>query len=212
MVENRVNPRRLKILSDWAVAQRALPGQGVSGDLHLVEAFPHGVLLAVVDGVGHGPEATVAAKIAVDTLRSHPAESVHALVHRCHGALRNTRGVVLSLASWNTLDETMTWLGVGNVEGLLLRADPTSVPASETLMLRGGLVGAQLPSLSASVIPIFRGDLLILASDGIRNDFEHDIVLKASPKRIADHILEHYFKGTDDALVLVVRYLGVSSE
>ena len=207
-----MNPRHLRVLSDWAVAQRALPGQGVSGDMHLVEAFPHGVLLAVVDGVGHGPEATLAATTAVDTLRGRPTESVHALVHRCHGALRHTRGVVMTLASWNALDETMTWLGVGNVEGLLIRADATSAPASETLMLRGGLVGAQLPSLSASVVPIFRGDLLILASDGIRNDFEHDIVLKASPKRIADHILEHYFKCTDDAMVLVVRYLGVSGE
>lgn len=197
---------------DWAVAQRALPGQGVSGDLHLVELFPHGALLAVVDGVGHGPEATLAAKIAVDTLRARPSESVHTLLHRCHSALRDTRGVVMTLASWNALDETMTWLGVGNVEGLLLRADAASSPASETLMLRGGLVGAQLPALSAGIIPILRGDLLILTSDGIRNDFAQNIVLEASPKRIADRILENYFKGTDDAMVLVVRYLGVSNE
>lgn len=208
MGEKWVNSNGVRPLVDWAVAQRALPGQGVSGDLHLVEKFADGVLLAVVDGVGHGPEATLAAKIAVDTLRSRPNESVHSLINRCHAALRDTRGVVMTVASWHGADGTMTWLGVGNVEGLLFRADSVRAPACESVLLRGGLVGAQLPDLYASVIPISNGDLLILASDGIRNDFEYDIVIKASPKRIADHILEKYFKGTDDALVLVARFLG----
>lgn len=200
------------MLIDWALAQRALPGQGVSGDLHLVEPIHHGVLLGVVDGVGHGPEATLAAKIAVDTMKSHSNDSVHVLVKHCHSALKETRGVVLTVARWNGLDETMTWLGVGNVNGLLFRADGASSPACENVLQRGGLVGAQLPSLYAGVIPITPGDLLILASDGIRNDFEGDVVVKASPKRIADHILEEYFKGTDDALVLVARYLGLRYE
>ena len=115
----------------------------------------------------------------------------------------------MTVASWNGLDGTMTWLGVGNVEGLLFRANPSSAAPCENVMLRGGLVGAQLPELYASVIPISASDMLILASDGIRHDFEQDIVTKASPKRTADHILEKYFKGTDDALVLVARFLGI---
>ena len=32
-----------------------------------------------------------------------------------------TRGVVLSIALFNAENNTMTWLGVGNVDGLLLR-------------------------------------------------------------------------------------------
>lgn len=209
MGAKRVKHNEHKIAIEWAVAQRALPGQGVSGDLHLVAYHSHGVLLAVVDGVGHGPEASVAARIAVDTLRDRPAQSVHSLVNRCHEALKGTRGVVMTLASWNGFDQTMTWLGVGNVEGLLLRADDSHGAPSESALLRGGLVGAQLPALYANVVPLSEGDLLVLASDGIRNEFEHVISLKASPKVIADQILDGCFKGTDDALVLAVRYLGV---
>jgi negative regulator of sigma-B (phosphoserine phosphatase) len=196
---------------EWAVAQRALPGQGVSGDLHLVAFHPRGVLLAVVDGVGHGPEATRAAETAVGVLRRQPAESVLALVQRCHEALRPTRGVVMTLASLDTGAETISWLGVGNVEGHLYRANGT-FPACETALLRGGLVGAQLPSLSASVAPVHPGDLLVLASDGIRSDFEQSAVARGPPQRVADHVLQKYFKGTDDALVLVVRYLGLAHE
>ena len=40
---------------EWGVATRALPGQAESGDRHLVQRFPDGVLAAVVDGLGHGP-------------------------------------------------------------------------------------------------------------------------------------------------------------
>src|SRR5262249_26787916 len=157
-----------------------------------------------VDGIGHGPEATHAAEIAVETLRSRPRDSVHSLVNRCHAALNQTRGVVLTLVSLNALDHTITWCGVGNVEGLLLRADPRASPAHENVLLRGGLVGAQLPVIYANVVPITPGDLLVLASDGIRPDFELDIVVKNTPQRIADAILQKYFKGTDDAMVLVV--------
>ena len=48
---------------EWAVATQPLPGPSVSGDLHLVEPFAHGALVAVVDGLGHGDEATAAARI-----------------------------------------------------------------------------------------------------------------------------------------------------
>lgn len=192
---------------EWAVAQRALPGQAVSGDLSLVEPHPDGALLAVVDGIGHGPEATRAAETAVQTLLSRPGESVHALVNRCHEALRPTRGVVMTLASINANDDTITWLGVGNVEGCLFRANGLS-PAREGVLLRGGMVGAQLPALYASVAPIHPGDLIVLTSDGIRGGFEPGVAIQSPPQRIADQILQKHFKGTDDALVLVARYLG----
>ena len=64
----------------------------------------------------------------------------------------------------------MTWLGVGNVEGVLIRADTRATPAAESVLLRGGVVGYQLPALQASVVPVSRGDLLILATDGIRKE------------------------------------------
>jgi phosphoserine phosphatase RsbX len=196
---------------EWAVAQRPLPGQSVSGDLHLVAPHDGGVLFAVVDGVGHGPEATYAAEIAVETMRDHPQDSVHALINRCHVALSRTRGVVLTVVSLNAVDQTITWCGVGNVEGLLFRADPHAQPPHESVLLRGGLVGAQLPALYASVVPISPGDLLVLASDGIRAEFEEDLIIKTAPRRIADAVLQRYFKGTDDAMVLAVRYLGANA-
>src|ERR1043166_5109907 len=88
-------------LLDWGVAASALPGQAQSGDAHLVKAVATGVLVAVVDGLGHGAEAATAARTAVHTLAEHAAESVLALLQRCHVALKGSRGVVMSLAFAN---------------------------------------------------------------------------------------------------------------
>jgi len=134
------------------------------------------------------------------------------LLKGCHGALSGTRGVVMSVASFNARDETLTWLGVGNVEGLLLRAQPTVTPRRESLLLRGGVVGVHLPALSASIIPVMRGDTLIFATDGIRNDFVlAPLALGERPQPLADYILTHWGRGTDDALVLVARWMGATA-
>ena len=199
-------------LIDWGVAAQPLPGQAVSGDLHLVQPFEQGVLLAVVDGVGHGDEATAAAQAAIAILEKHARESVISLVEGCHEALTRTRGVVMTLASLHTWERTITWLGVGNVEGRLLRADPNASHPSESVLLRSGLVGYQLPALHASVLPVAPGDLLIFATDGIHAGFAGEVNLREKPQPIADRILSKHFKGNDDALVLVARYLGVRHE
>lgn len=196
---------------EWGIASLALPGEAESGDAYLVQPHDDGFLVSVVDGLGHGSEAAAAARTAVDVLEKHPGDSVISLIRRCHQELKKTRGVVATLASFSVADETMTWIGVGNVDAQLFHRDMESsgpVALSETILLRGGVVGYHLPSLRAAVLSVVPGDTVILSTDGIYNFFAHDLQLDQSPQQIADHILSHHAKGTDDALVLVVRYLG----
>jgi len=195
-------------LLEWGVASLPLAGETVSGDMHAIRPFEHGALVAVVDGLGHGAEATEAAQAAVTELSRNPQFPVIALVNRCHTILARTRGVVMTLASLNALDSTVTCLGVGNVEALLLRADTSASHSRETVLLRNGIVGHLLPALVASVLTVSAGDLLIFATDGIRPSFADDLDQALSPQQLADQIMAGHFKGTDDALVLVVRYRG----
>jgi len=193
---------------EWGVAALAKPGEDVSGDMYLVESFRKGALVAVVDGLGHGSEAALAARNAIDTLKEYPSEPVIPLLNRCHENLRTTRGVVLSMAAFNAVDGTMTWLGVGNVEGVLFRDDVDEKTSYESLLLRRGVVGGRLPPLHAGILPVARGDTIIFVTDGIRSGFESTLNLRGSPKQIADQILGQHNMGTDDALVLVARYIG----
>ena len=195
-------------LLEYGVAQFVLPGQIESGDRHLVRCNEKGVLIAAIDGLGHGEEAANAAKAAASILKASVDEPIISLVESCHEKLRLTRGVVLSLAAVEASHGMMTWLGVGNVQGVLLRAGDRKRPVQESLLLRGGVVGSQLPPLQAAVLPVVRGDTLIFVTDGIRGEFTESLSVLENPQRAANRILESYRTGNDDALVLVVRLIG----
>src|SRR3989449_9965919 len=98
---------------ELGVAAIALPGQTRSGDLHLVKPFPNGILVAALDGVGHGEEAARAARKACGILEGHAEEPVISLVRQCHEKLRATRGVAMSGPSLNLVPGLMPWVGGG---------------------------------------------------------------------------------------------------
>ena len=191
---------------DWAVISYPLPGESESGDLFVIQEHQNGVLAGVVDGLGHGIEAAHAAKTAVDIITNYSHESVISIVRRCHEGLSQTRGAVMSLASFYFGDDTMTWISVGNVEGVLARLELGMVQDLAHIVLRGGVVGYQLPQLQASVIPVTSGDTMILATDGIRPEFYDDLHLNDSPEGIARYIGQRFRKSSDDSLALVIRY------
>src|ERR1700758_2355608 len=100
---------------DHAVGARALHDAPHSGDAHLVLDIPDGLLVSVVDGLGHGPDAAAAAQTALAALRAGPKD-VQLLLRHCHEALRGTRGVVMTLAIFEARRRRLSWVGVGNVD------------------------------------------------------------------------------------------------
>jgi hypothetical protein len=196
---------------EYGVAKFALPGQGESGDDHLVCFNQNGVLIAAIDGIGHGEEAADAAKAAASILKAGVDEPIISLVEQCHEKLRSTRGVVLSLASIDPVHGMMSWLGVGNVQGVLMRADAKKRNPQETLLLRAGVVGSRLPPLQATVLPIAKGDTLFFVTDGISRDFADTLSAFGDAQRTAERILQRHRIGNDDALILVARLTGIRS-
>jgi negative regulator of sigma-B (phosphoserine phosphatase) len=193
---------------EWGVAGLAVKGAQQSGDRGFVQPVARGALVAVVDGLGHGSGAVEAAERAVEILRGHANETVTSLVQRCHEATRGTRGVVIGLAMINGIRGTLTWLGVGNVVGVVISGGDGHSQRRQALLQRAGIVGAHLPSLTQALVPLMPRDLVILATDGIRTDARWQTILTGSPQEIADRMLAKYRTETDDALVLVSRYLG----
>ena len=194
---------------EYGLAKHAHVGGGESGDLHVVCCNQNGILIAVIDGIGHGEEAAEAARTAAGLLQGSVDEPVISLVERCHEKLRGTRGAVLSMAFISPEQKMMTWLGVGNVQGVLVRANATRGNGHEPLLLRAGVVGSKLSALQASVLPVSNGDTVFFATDGIHSDFSTSLSGKENPQRSADRILSHFRSGNDDALVLVARLTGI---
>lgn len=196
---------------NWAVAGAALPGETESGDMSVVAPASNGVLIAVIDGLGHGEEAAAAAAKASEIVRECADQPVEDVMSRCHQTLRGTRGAVITLLKVNAAEETMSWTGVGNIEGRLWHADPAASLLRQAPPLRGGVVGHALPRrLSTTTLPLSRGDLIILSTDGLSNRFHEEFRLAGTVQQIADNILKDHWMARDDALVLVARYLGQS--
>jgi hypothetical protein len=110
----------------------------------------------------------------------------------------------MSLAVFDDRDDTMAWMGVGNVAGTLW--SPRS-STQETLLLRGGVVGDRLPRLQPSVVPVTVGDTLVLATDGVRGTIDRRVLEGSTPQVIADGVLRQS-TDQDDALTVVARYRG----
>jgi serine phosphatase RsbU (regulator of sigma subunit) len=196
----------------WGVAAAPLPGQTESGDRSLVEPFQDGALVAVVDALGHGRRASQIATQAIETLTRHARDDVTTLILRCHEMLRERDGATVSLGSFDWRTHRVTWLGVGNVAGVLVPHAFQSEAPVRRLLVRGGVVGGDLPDLRPTVVALAPGDTLIIATDGIHEEFADELPGDLTPQPLAEHIFAHYAKSTDDALVLVARYCVNANE
>jgi len=192
---------------EWAAARAVASGHRDSGDEFCVRLFEHRTMIAVLDGLGHGPAAASVAREGVRLLEQTQTPDVVRILLECHAGLRGSRGVVMSLAMFDTRENSVTWIGVGNVSGTL-RCSHSS--ARRTLLLRGGLVGSALPRLQASVIPVADGDMLIFTTDGVGPDVDDRLLQGQSLNAIAERILARCHSRRDDALALVARYRGTT--
>ncbi len=197
-------------MAEWGVAMRPMPGENVSGDCHVAVCATHGLAIAVIDGLGHGPEAAHAASRAAEIVEGHPDAQPEQLVRLCHEALQGTRGAAITIASIDAHTAELVWLGVGNVQAAVLQSEVADGHGREWVPLRGGVVGYVLPALRSGRVRLERDDVLVLATDGVRPVFGGWPGPNQAPVAIAERILEDQGRDSDDALVLVARYRGGS--
>jgi phosphoserine phosphatase RsbX len=194
---------------EWGVAMRCRRGEATSGDLAVVTLLPEGVLVAGIDGLGHGHEAARAARKAAEVVHEWPSQDLALLVQRCHDALKDTRGAAITLAFVSPSEGGVTWLGVGNVEGRVLSGDRSATQPKGSLPLGNGVPGHELPPVRATRIDLRPGDVIVLATDGVESAFADSLDVSGSTQAISERILADHWKPLDDALVVAVRYLGV---
>lgn len=198
---------------EWARAGRPLPGEFTSGDQGIaIGVDDKAALFGVVDGLGHGPDAASAALRAVDAVKRASSERLEVLIQLCHRVLDGTRGVAMTLARVDFAAGTLTWTGVGNVTADLVAKAPTGIQIRSSARLTGGIVGYRMPEIRpAQVHSIRPGDLIVITTDGIAEDFLDHIDFAASAVTIAEGLLAKHAKKTDDAMVLAARHRGAST-
>jgi negative regulator of sigma-B (phosphoserine phosphatase) len=190
---------------DFGVAGAALEGEDRSGDLAVFAPTSAGGLVCLIDGLGHGAAAADAAAAAAEVIRHHAEAAPQELLDRCHEALRETRGVVMTLAWFDIGAGEIVWTGVGNVDARLWH--PSEGGRHDVALVFGGVVGYQVPRVRPSTLTLTPGDLLVMVTDGIDPGFAAALDGGGAAQTVAERIFSAHGKGTDDALVIVVRYL-----
>ncbi|MEX0734032.1 MAG: SpoIIE family protein phosphatase [Steroidobacteraceae bacterium] len=190
---------------EWAFAEQPLPGETESGDRCVVQVANDRATIAVIDGLGHGSEAALAAKAAVEILESYPNEGILPLFRLCHARLQATRGAAMTVARYDASAQQIEWLGAGNVRAILLSATPEGTAEYRDMLVYSGAVGVRLPTVEVLELHVHHGDVLVLATDGIQGAFADDLRHGEYPKSQAERLLASYRNQTDDALILVVR-------
>lgn len=91
----------------FACSQLVRPclGESESGDVAVVAELGSGVLLAIVDGSGHGHLARQLALRLESEIRSHAANDVSKLMNRLHEIARGSRGAAAGMAFADTHDQ-----------------------------------------------------------------------------------------------------------
>jgi anti-sigma regulatory factor (Ser/Thr protein kinase) len=187
----------------YGVWSRPHPGEEKNGDAYFIRARGGHTLLAVIDGLGHGPGAKQAADVAVDQLDEWMGEPLEEVLPALHNALRATRGAVIGAAIIDRATGHFHYSGVGNVMVRVYGAPEHTTPLSAN-----GTLGARLGQLRVWTYPWAEGATLIMASDGVSASWDIESypgLLQRTPQLLAGILMRDYGRNADDATVLVAR-------
>lgn len=189
---------------DCHLSKRPLLGEeDTCGDIGIIKEFDDYCFVALIDVLGHGPNAYKVALTAKEFLDQHCQEALEGVMQGLHTCLRQTRGAVVALCRLHISTGAMSFVGVGNISTRVLgRRNFRLVP-------RDGIVGYIMGSPKEQIVNLFSGDILIMHSDGIKehfDTFEYAELFRGSAESIASGLLHEFGRKEDDASCLVLRY------
>lgn len=185
-----------------AHVNRPCRGEFVSGDAVSITEVEGGVLIGVVDGLGHGHSAHLAAKSATRYLRSHGSPDLAHVLSQLHDRLRDTVGAAVSVCWIDLSTGAVRYAAIGNTVFRIKGA------TSHRLAATPGTVGAQVKSPRVETAQLNPEDVLIIHTDGIsdRTDFDdYPQIRYQGVEAVADRLVSQYGKRHDDATVVVCK-------
>ena len=175
----------------------ARPGEQESGDAWAVIEDAGGLTVAMVDGLGHGPDAAKAAAASLQTIAEAGPNGPVALLEQLNRQLAGGRGAVAGLA--RLAAGQLAYGGVGNIGARL---------AGHGLVSSMGTLGlGQRLRPQATVTPWRAHSLFAAHSDGIRSSWDvsrYPGVIRHDPAVLATLVWRDAATRGDDAAVLVV--------
>jgi serine phosphatase RsbU (regulator of sigma subunit) len=195
----------LEELLEHSSLVRPCHGERLSGDAVVIRPLEGGLLVAIVDVLGHGTEAHELTHVIDAYLTRYGSFDVTNLMARLHQHLKGTRGAAVGLCAIDPIKGCVDYVSIGNTA--LRRFGEVET----RLISQDGVLGQNIRTPRTQSLELTPGDLIVLYTDGVSDRFTTDdypgIRLHA-PKEVASNIVQRFGKDHDDAACIAVRYSG----
>ncbi|OCR23537.1 transcriptional regulator [Pseudomonas syringae] len=186
----------------FGVSQHSLHNDPACGDIWSFAIRDGWISALIIDGLGHGEDAELAARAGENAFARQPFASPAFTLEEMHDAMRGTRGGAVAVAQFDARSSSMRFVGIGNIGGTLISAEKSRGLASHP-----GIVGLQFRKAQVFDFPQVGGQLLIMYSDGLQSRWdlrEYPGLAFRHPAVIAAVLHRDYCRGRDDVTVLVI--------
>lgn len=189
-----------------AILGRSCEGERVSGDDATFERRGASLVLALADGLGHGPEAREPARRAIEVVRAAPEAPPADLLRDAGEALRGTRGAVMGVVGIDESSGELVHAAVGNITTIVRGGqEGRSFTGSHSVLGSGSLRPQRALEERLALRP---RELVALCSDGLRSRLDLEAARHLGsrhPLVVAQHLLDRFGRANDDATVVVAR-------
>ena len=201
----RARPDKEPARVEIGAVSEPITGEEVCGDGWAVRSIPGGMLMLVVDGLGHGMLANEAAQEAKRVLAETRSVEPHNILVDVHAALRKTRGAAMAIAKLDLDDRILKFAGVGNISASIVSAN-----SSRGLPSHNGTLGQVAGRIQEFTYPWNAQDVLIMHSDGLATKWnleQYPGIWSKHPSIIAAILHRDFSRGRDDVTVFVAKSL-----
>lgn len=177
-------------------------GEEISGDKWSIERTDKHLYCLVIDGLGHGVQASDASNLAKKRFTENLSKSPSEILKAIHTSLRGTRGAVGLVARIDFANGLVEYSGLGNIAGVVATAGER-----KHMVSMNGTLGYEGRKITQYSVPWNPNSILVMHSDGLSSKtFQSlDEISEEPAQIIAGWLYMMHAKNIDDETILVVK-------
>lgn len=190
----------------WIIAGKTLARQGshLNGDGFTWIEKEDFILIAVIDGLGHGYNAHLAAKLSIQFINKNYYFTPIRLMEQLHKELSKTVGAQVMIMKINKIESCAEYVSVGNIRGFHIRRHNAL-----SLLTKDGIVGRHLPNLQSQTFFLTETSSIIIHTDGISRAWLSRVktvnIYRYGAHNLVNDLIKLYRKKADDCTVVIIQ-------
>lgn len=174
-----------------------------AGDGFYINELESGLLVLIIDVLGHGPKAAQLARQIEVWMEEYISTDIEWTLRQLDKRMLGSLGAAMTLVYFDKNKGHAYGFGVGNTLMRHIGDNGGSYSA------QAGIVGELLPNLRPFEFEFNNDDTFIFTTDGVKENLSSEEISYAQGKAVghlSSYFVESFSKPFDDATAIVVRY------